>query len=106
MTVIALTSAKGSPGVTTIALALAWAWPQVAPDRRVLVVDADMAGGDLAPGYLRGAVSSADGVLGLAAARPTDLGGCNTSACDLGQTLSKSRKQSLACSSRCCVSES
>lgn len=74
MTVIALTSAKGSPGVTTTALALAWAWPQVAPDRRVLVVDADMAGGDLASGYLRGAVSSTDGVLGLAAARPTDLG--------------------------------
>ena len=69
MTVIALTSAKGSPGVTTTALALAWAWPQVAPGRRVLVVDADMAGGDLAPGYLRGAVSSTDGVLGLAAAR-------------------------------------
>jgi len=74
MTVIALTSAKGSPGVTTTALALAWAWPQVAPGRRVLVVDADMAGGDLAPGYLRGAVSSTDGVLGLAAARPSDLG--------------------------------
>jgi hypothetical protein len=74
MTVIALTSAKGSPGVTTTALALAWAWPQVAPGRRVLVVDADMAGGDLAPGYLRGAVSSNDGVLGLAAARPADLG--------------------------------
>jgi hypothetical protein len=74
MTVIALTSAKGSPGVTTTALALALAWPQVAPGRRVLVVDADMAGGDLAPGYLRGAVSSTDGVLGLAAARPIDLG--------------------------------
>lgn len=74
MTVIALTSAKGSPGVTTTALALAWAWPQVAPGRRVLVVDADMAGGDLAPGFLRGAVSSTDGVLGLAAARPSDLG--------------------------------
>lgn len=74
MTVIALTSAKGSPGVTTTALALAWVWPQVAPGRRVLVVDADMAGGDLAPGYLRGAVSSTDGVLGLAAARPIDLG--------------------------------
>jgi hypothetical protein len=74
MTVIALTSAKGSPGVTTTALALALAWPHVAPDRRVLVVDADMAGGDVAPGYLRGAVSSTDGVLGLAAARPGDLG--------------------------------
>ena len=45
MTVIALTSAKGSPGVTTTALALAWAWPQIAPGRRVLVVDHAKAAG-------------------------------------------------------------
>ncbi|MFZ0323693.1 MAG: hypothetical protein WAN48_06130 [Actinomycetes bacterium] len=72
MTVIALTSAKGSPGVTTTALALAWVWPEVAPGRRVIVVDADMAGGDIAPGYLRGAVSSTDGLLGLASDRSGD----------------------------------
>lgn len=72
MTVIALTSAKGSPGVTTTALALAWVWPEVAPGRRVMVVDADMAGGDIAPGYLRGAVSAMDGLLGLAGDRSAD----------------------------------
>jgi hypothetical protein len=72
MTVVALTSAKGSPGVTTTALALAWVWPEVAPGRRVIVVDADMAGGDIAPGYLRGAVSSTDGLLGLVGNRSGD----------------------------------
>ena len=72
MAVIALTSAKGSPGVTTTALALAWVWPEVAPGRRVIVVDADMAGGDIAAGYLRGAVSSTDGLLGLASDRSGD----------------------------------
>ncbi len=43
MSVIALASAKGSPGVTTTALALAAVWP-----RRVLVADCDPSGGDLA----------------------------------------------------------
>ncbi len=43
MSVIALASAKGSPGVTTTALALAAVWP-----RRVLVAECDPAGGDLA----------------------------------------------------------
>jgi hypothetical protein len=72
MTVIALTSSKGSPGVTTTALALAWVWPEVAPARRVLVVDADVAGGDITTGYLRGAVTSTDGLLGLAGDRSDD----------------------------------
>ncbi|MCU0277306.1 MAG: hypothetical protein MUE31_00285 [Candidatus Nanopelagicales bacterium] len=74
MTVIALTSSKGSPGVTTTALALAWVWPEVAPARRVLVVDADVAGGDMTTGYLRGAVTSTDGLLGLAGDRSSDVG--------------------------------
>lgn len=43
MTLIALFSDKGSPGVTTAALALASVWP-----RRVAVVEFDVAGGDLA----------------------------------------------------------
>jgi MinD-like ATPase involved in chromosome partitioning or flagellar assembly len=43
MSVIALTSAKGSPGVTTTALALAAVWP-----RRPLVAECDPIGGDLA----------------------------------------------------------
>lgn len=73
MTVIALASAKGSPGVTTTALALAWAWPEAAAGRRVLVVDADMAGGDVSTGYLQGAVPAERGLLSLAAERTSDL---------------------------------
>lgn len=73
MTVIALASAKGSPGVTTTALALAWAWPEAAAGRCVLVVDADMAGGDIASGYLQGAVPAERGLLSLAAEHATDL---------------------------------
>ncbi len=42
MSVIAIASAKGSPGVTTTALALAAVWP-----RRVLVAECDPVGGDL-----------------------------------------------------------
>ena len=48
MTVIALASIKGSPGVTTAATALAASWPT---GRRVLLVEADPFGGDLAPRY-------------------------------------------------------
>jgi len=73
MAVISLASAKGSPGVTTTALALAWAWPEATGGRRVLVVDADMAGGDISSGYLRGAVSADRGLLSLAAERATEL---------------------------------
>ncbi|NLT55724.1 MAG: hypothetical protein GXX79_14445 [Actinomycetales bacterium] len=43
MGVVAFCSAKGSPGVTTSALLVAALWP-----RRVLLVDADPAGGDVA----------------------------------------------------------
>ena len=46
MSVVTLASIKGSPGVTTAALALAAAWPS---GRRVLLVEADPFGGDLAP---------------------------------------------------------
>jgi hypothetical protein len=48
VTVIALASIKGSPGVTTAATALAASWPT---GRRVLLVEADPFGGDLAPRY-------------------------------------------------------
>ncbi len=48
MTLIALASVKGSPGVTTAATALAASWPA---GRRVLLVEADPFGGDLAPRY-------------------------------------------------------
>ena len=74
MAVIAFTSAKGSPGVTTAILALAWLWPEASSGRRVLVVDADMAGGDIAAGYLQGTAPTTDGLLGFAADRRTDRG--------------------------------
>ncbi|MFD8811197.1 hypothetical protein ACFV23_06850, partial [Streptomyces sp. NPDC059627] len=42
MALIAIAADKGSPGVTTTAVALAAVWP-----RRVLLAEADPAGGDL-----------------------------------------------------------
>lgn len=80
MCVIALVSGKGSPGVTTSALALALAWPLAAPGSgapagepadpsEVLMVDADPAGCGLGPGYLRGAVPDGSGLLALTATR-------------------------------------
>lgn len=72
MTAIGFCSAKGSPGVTTSALALLRIWPDVHPGRRALLVEADPAGGDVAPGYLRGAVDAGRGVVGLAASRDAD----------------------------------
>ena len=48
MSLVALVSAKGSPGVTTTALALAGTWPE---NRRVLLAELDPAGGDLAPRF-------------------------------------------------------
>ena len=46
---IAMTSAKGAPGVTTAALALALSWP-----RRTVLAELDPAGGDVLAGYGRG----------------------------------------------------
>ncbi|MEV4731900.1 hypothetical protein [Saccharopolyspora sp. NPDC049426] len=46
MALVTVLSAKGSPGVTTGIAALATVWPD-----RLLVVDADPAGGDLLPGW-------------------------------------------------------
>lgn len=50
---IAMTSAKGAPGVTTAALALALSWP-----RRAVLAELDPAGGDVLAGYGRGEVSA------------------------------------------------
>lgn len=65
---LCLASLKGSPGVTTLAVALAARWPQ--PWRRVLV-EADPAGGDLAARYR---LPVTPGLVSLAAAarRSTD----------------------------------
>ena len=72
MTVIAFTSAKGAPGVSTVALGLGMVWTQTRPDRRVLVVEADPAGGEAAVGLLQGGVDGSRGLLALAAMRGVD----------------------------------
>lgn len=71
MSVIALVSAKGSPGVTTTALALTWAWPTVTGGRGVLVIDADVAGSGIAPGLL--GTAPVEGGLTVLAAERTPL---------------------------------
>ena len=64
MAVVALTSARGAPGVTTTALAMTLVWP-----RPVLLVEADVAGGSaVLAGYLRGAVAHDRSLLALAMA--------------------------------------
>lgn len=68
MAVIALTSAKGAPGVTTTAVALCLAWP-LTVDRDALVFDADPLGGGTAAGVLRSVVGPRSGVLALAGDR-------------------------------------
>ena len=65
MAVIALAADKGSPGVTTSAIALGAVWP-----RPVLVAECDQAGGDLVyrlPGQDGGMLNPARGLLSLAA---------------------------------------
>ncbi|HYN57048.1 MAG TPA: hypothetical protein VES03_07605 [Motilibacterales bacterium] len=72
MATISLFSAKGSPGVTTVTVALALAWATAHPGRSALAVDADPIGGDTGAGVLRGAVPTSAGILALATARGTD----------------------------------
>jgi hypothetical protein len=57
MAIVALVSAKGSPGVTTSALASALTW-----HRRLVLAECDPAGGSILAGYLGGAL---DGPRGL-----------------------------------------
>jgi hypothetical protein len=63
MAIIAMVSAKGSPGVTTTALACALSW-----DRPVLLAECDPAGGDLLAGYLGALEIPPMGLLQLAVA--------------------------------------
>ncbi len=72
MATVSLLSAKGSPGVTTAAVALTMAWSTAHPGRSALLVDADAIGGDTAAGVLRGAVPTGAGILPLATARGRD----------------------------------
>jgi hypothetical protein len=53
-----VTSGKAAPGVTTSAWALALSWPG-----SLLLADCDPAGGDMAPGFLAGRVSTEHGLL-------------------------------------------
>lgn len=69
MAIIAVTSASGSPGVTTTVLGLALCWP-----RPVLVVEADPTGGSgILAGYFQGQVEHAGGLIELAMAQRQDL---------------------------------
>ena len=62
MALIVLTSASGSPGVTTTALGLALTWP-----RPVLLVEADPTGGSgLLAGYFRGQAAPTQSLIDLA----------------------------------------
>lgn len=63
MAVIALASAKGSPGVTTAALALTLIWPD-----RCVLAECDPAGGSIQAGYLAGALPADRGIRELAVA--------------------------------------
>jgi hypothetical protein len=61
MSVFALLSAGGSPGVTTSALALTLSWPS-----QVILAECDPSGGDVLAGLLRGHLSASSGLLPLA----------------------------------------
>jgi hypothetical protein len=63
MSVIALISAKGSPGVTTAALALTLTWPG-----RCVLAECDPSGGSIQAGYLAGALPADRGIRELAVA--------------------------------------
>jgi len=63
MAVIALTAAKGSPGVTTTALAFTMTWTSP-----VIIAECDPAGGSVLAGFLRGQLSADRGLVPLAVA--------------------------------------
>jgi MinD-like ATPase involved in chromosome partitioning or flagellar assembly len=65
VSLIALCSASGAPGVTTTVLALGWVWPVAHPGRRSLVLDADAAGSGILTGCLHARVPAGYGVLEL-----------------------------------------
>lgn len=65
MAILALTSAKGAPGVSTAALAMTLLW-----SRAALLAECDPAGGSsVLAGYLRGTVDHSRGLLPLALAQ-------------------------------------
>ena len=68
MSLLAIASAKASPGVTTLGLGLALAWPA---HRDVVLAELDPAGGDVAAWF---ALPAEPGLAGLAAASRRGLG--------------------------------
>jgi len=69
MAIICVTSASGSPGVTTTCVGLALSWP-----RPVLLVEADPTGGSgILAGYFKGQVAHTGGLIELAMAQRQDL---------------------------------
>lgn len=68
---VALLSARGSPGVTTTALAMTLRWP-----RPVVLAECDPAGGTIQAGYLAGQLPADRGIgeLAVAALRGDELG--------------------------------
>ncbi|WP_234038825.1 ParA family protein [Micromonospora coerulea] len=69
MAIIALASAKGSPGVTTAALAATLSW-----HRRLVLAECDPAGGSILAGYLGGALDGPRGIGELAVGELRDGG--------------------------------
>ncbi len=67
MAIIALVSGKGSPGVTTAALACTLTW-----HRRLVLAECDPAGGSILAGYLGGALDGRRGIGELAVAELRD----------------------------------
>ena len=86
---IALASVKGSPGVTSAALALAAVWPNP-----VVLVEADPSGGDLtyrcrlSPGAV---IESRSGLVGLAAAVRSHAGHESRDVAGMGAALRAAR---------------
>lgn len=72
MSCVALLSSKGSPGVTSLTVALCLLWGEAAAGRSAIAVDADPAGGDIAAGVLAGAAPATSGMLALATSREQD----------------------------------
>lgn len=63
MALVALASAKGSPGVTTTGLAFTFAWAA-----RTVLAECDPSGGSVLAGYLQGQVDAGRGLMPLAVA--------------------------------------
>lgn len=82
MSMIAVVTAKYSPGASTAAMAMTLTWPSP-----VVMVEADPAGGDSPAGLLQGAFPAHHGLLGLAMAARDEQGLSQESLTDQCVTL-------------------